>query len=353
MTPESVAITGLGLVLPCGDGLEAAREAWARQSSAFAELPPALGIGRGAACLHFNPAGIIPPLQLRRLDRPSRFAWVAARQAFMDAGLEPGGEDFGLAAGTLTGGSEAGEAFITPYLQKGPEGASPMVFPNTVANAPAGHVALAFGLKGPCTTQLEREGGTLAALEQAVRWLETGMAKVVLVIGTDGLFPLQVELLRRAGLSRRHGDPQAEGGGFLPGEGAQAFLLECLPDARHRGARIRAILGALASASPKKPEPAALAEALDRAVSAVIHSAPASWIGGSSGLARIARMEAHVHASHPALPEPRLPKLLWGEFCGAGGQLLAAALLEPATSVLVTAPSSMGAQWACRLDEVT
>ncbi len=124
---DDLLLTGLGLVLPCGDGLAAAREGLAAGRACFGDLPETLGIGRGAACSAFQPTGVIPPMQLRRLDRPSRFAWVAAHQAFQDAGLAPAamGDRIAVAVGTQTGGSEASEAFMRPYLQRGPEGASP------------------------------------------------------------------------------------------------------------------------------------------------------------------------------------------------------------------------------------
>ena len=80
-----------------------------------------------------------------------------------------------MAVGTLTGGSEASEAFMRPYLQRGPEGASPLIFPNSVANAASGHLALAFGLKGPSATFVDRENAAFAALEQAARWLRAGI----------------------------------------------------------------------------------------------------------------------------------------------------------------------------------
>jgi 3-oxoacyl-[acyl-carrier-protein] synthase II len=221
-----------------------------------------------------------------------------------------------------------------------------MVFPNCVANAAAGHVALAFGLKGPSSTQLEREAGAFAALDQGLRWLSSGMARAVLVIGTDGLFPLQLELLRRTGLVRRHGLPQAGGGGFLPGEGAQAFLLEPRADAEARGARIRATVAALAGSSGV-PE-----AALQRAAEGVLTGSPEVWIGGASGNKGLDALEGALAAAHPELPPPGHPKRLWGEFCGAGGQLLAAALLTPSASTLVTAPSSLGVQYACCLRDV-
>ncbi len=352
MTP--IAITGLGLVLPCGDGPEAARESLASGLPCFQELAPEFGIGRAAMCPHFKPASIIPPMQLRRLDRASRYTWVAAAQAFADAGLDPkafGGERIGLAAGTLTGGSEASEAFYRPYLERGPEAASPLLFPNSVANAASGYVAVTFGIKGPSATLLEREVAAFEALEQAQRWLRTGRCDAVLVLGLDSLFPLLTHVLRGARMTARHGDPTPmQGGGMLIGEGAQAFLLERADDARARGARIRALLGGLACLAPEQ-EPSNRAAYLNTAVGEVLEAPPERWISGASGERRLDAAERDLWA-RPDLPKPVTPKALWGEFCGCGGQLIGAALLEPAATVLVTGPASFGPQYALRLDAV-
>ncbi len=356
MSGDAIVISGLGLVLACGDGLEVARRSWVSDQACFSPLPPNLGVGRGAVCAAFNPVGIIPPMQLRRLDRPSRFAWAAAHQALSDAGLDARlqGERIGLAVGTLSGGSEASEVFMRPYFERGPEGASPMVFPNCVANAASGHVALAFGIKGPSGTQLERENATFAALDQGLRWLRRGAADAVLVLGTDGLFPLQLELLRRTGRLCVQGDPLAHGGtGYLPGEGAQAFLLETRDRAEARGAKVRAEVAALVCVAPKDASPAARTEALALAVAeAAGEQVPAAWVGGSNGSRRVDDLEAAWAAQHPRWPAPRFPKLLWGEFCGVGGQLLAAALLEERGSVLVSGPASAGCQYAALLKDI-
>lgn len=355
MTGDLV-ITGLGLVLPCGDGIGPARAGLASGEPCFTDLPESLGRGRGAACLSFNPAGIIPPMQLRRLDRTSRFAWVAAHQAFADAGFDPkagapeAGDRIAVAVGTMSGGSEASEAFMRPYLQRGPEGASPLLFPNSVANAASGHLALAFGLRGPSATFVDRESAAFTALEQATRWLRMGLADAALVLGADGLFPLLLDVCGGARLLDRRGDPQAGSGrGFLPGEGAQAFLVESRTHAEARGIRPRATLRGLASHSTLGADTGALARATDQALDGRL---PARWIGGSNGQPRLDAPEARLAAAHPDWPAPRFPKTLWGEFAGSGGQLLAAALLEPSDRTLVTAPASAGAQFAALLEDV-
>ena len=50
-------------------------------------------------------------------------------------------------------------------------------------------------------------------------------------------------------------------------------------------------------------------------------------------------------------PNLGTPKLLWGEFCGSGGQLLAAALLDASRRTLITAPASSGSQVAMRVEK--
>jgi len=80
--------------------------------------------------------------------------------------------------------------------------------------------------------------------------------------------------------------------------------------------------------------------------------APERWIGGASGLGTLDDSELPLAADHPEWPRARHPKLLWGEFGGSGGQLLAAALLEPSRQTLVTSPSSGGPQVALLLEDV-
>jgi len=348
-----IVITGLGLVLPCGDGVKIAQAAWEAQQPSFSEVPESLGTGLGGVCSAFSTAGVIPAMVNRRLDRAARFAWVAAREAFHHAGLEPErmGDRLAMATGTMAGGSEAAETFMRPYLAKGPEAASPMVFPNCVAVSISGHLSTAFKFRGPSITQIGRENSTLVALEQAARWLRSGMADAALVVGTDGLFPLLTELLQRTHLSAGGNLPRVGSlGGFLPGEGAQAFLLETRNRAVVRGAPIFASITGFASCAAITNDFHARAKALREAAASLSPKGFDGWIAGANGHRMLDDLELPLRKTY-GWPEPRHPKLLWGEFCGSGGQLLAAALLDPARRILVTAPASSGSQVAMLVEK--
>jgi len=358
-TPN-LAITGMGTVLPCGTGLQAAKDSLVAQSHSFRELQFEFsgkdGPYRGAACVGFSSAGIIPPMTSRRLDKCAKFAWVAATQALLQAKIDAGSlgameTPMAIAVGTITGGSEAAECFMRPYLQHGPVAASPMYFPNSVAVSTSGHLAVAFGIKGASTTQLGQESSFISALEQADRWLALGIAQAVMVVGADSLSSFVVELMYRSRLSSR-GDqlPKAFGDtGLLPGEGAQVFILEPAQRAESRGAEILAEITHISVASPKDNTIEQRAEALVRAVNRACQGPPHSWIGGSNGHRIIDRVESKLAESRKDLPRGVFPKTLWGELCGGGGQLLAAAMLVGAEDTLVTSPASMGIQGAIRL----
>jgi 3-oxoacyl-[acyl-carrier-protein] synthase II len=358
----NLAITGMGTVLPCGIGPQAAKDALIAQSHSFIDLPPELGQGesvyRGAACIGFSSAGIIPPMTSRRLDRCARFAWVAASQALSQAKFDAAALGameipMAIAVGTITGGSEAAEQFMRPYLQHGPVAASPMHFTNSVAVSISGYLAAAFGIRGASTTQLGRESSFVSAVEQADRWLALGIARTVMVVGSDALFPLAVELMYRSCLSCRKGLlPKAFGStGLLPGEGSQVFILEPAQCAQMRGAQILAEITHISVVSPKDDTAEHRAQALICAANRACPSPPQSWIGGSNGHKKLDCLESMLAKTRNDLPKGVFPKTLWGELCGAGGQLLAAAMLDGAKDTLITSPASMGIQGALRLEK--
>jgi hypothetical protein len=99
-----------------------------------------------------------------------------------------------------------------------PATASPILFPETVFNAPASHLAAVLGIAGPCASLVGDSAQFLAAIEMASLWLELDLTDVVLVIGAeehDWLAASAVELLKL-------GVPLAEGAAGIAIERAAA-----------------------------------------------------------------------------------------------------------------------------------
>jgi len=119
-----------------------------------------------------------------------------------------------------------------------------------------------------------------------------------------------------------------------------------------RGGRPRAALRALVSRSSFEDTAQGRSQALARAVTALGNGTPQHRVGGANGLGRLDTLELQLADAHPEWPAAQHPKRLWGEFGGSGGQLLAAALLEPSDLTLVTAPASSGSQFAALLEGV-
>jgi 3-oxoacyl-[acyl-carrier-protein] synthase II len=107
----------------------------------------------------FRPASVVPGLKTRRLDRLSAWALVASSLAIQDAGIDLSQVDRSRVAvvfATGFGCVELTEAFYQSAAANGWSGTDPITFPETLANAPASHVALFHDLRGPNLTVAAR-----------------------------------------------------------------------------------------------------------------------------------------------------------------------------------------------------
>jgi 3-oxoacyl-[acyl-carrier-protein] synthase II len=82
-----VAITGIGAVTPLGVGASALHERWSAGESGIED-----GLGR---CLEFEPTDHLTRRQVRRTDRFTQLALVAAAEAISQAGLDEAPYDSG------------------------------------------------------------------------------------------------------------------------------------------------------------------------------------------------------------------------------------------------------------------
>jgi 3-oxoacyl-[acyl-carrier-protein] synthase II len=194
----------------------------------------------------------------------SQLAVIAARMALRDAGLEPGQLAApGLVLGSYWGDLRSSEAFASGFLARGPLGLSPLVFPSTVMNAMAAHVAIALGVRGPMLTVNDLGAAGDLAVAQGVGLLRARRATAVLAGGVDEICPIVYrELARLGALSTAPPGPEGcrpfdrRGNGTVLGEGATLLLLETAEAAAARGARVYAELaGAAWGSLPHRARP--------------------------------------------------------------------------------------------------
>jgi len=365
-----VVVTGLGTVGAAGCGREALAAALAAGRARAVEVDRSAGFHRPAPSSRLAalvPPGAVtswvPPLEARRMSPPSKLALAACRMALEDAGLgrgwnSPAGFVTAVAVATAYGPSSYTEGLLRQILFDSPESASPFLFTDSVANAPAAQIAIATGARGAGVTVAQREAGPLLAVARAAAEVAEGRADLALAGAVEEMTPLLHAVLDRFGALATAGEDGEEAARpfarrrnrFLAAEGATLLVLEAEEAARRRGARVLARLrGAGSAFDPSAPPTgwgdghaalgAALRRCLERAgtapgeIGAVVSGASgsragdrlealtlrAAWCGCHSKPARSDRAEAGM-----ALPPVLAPKAVTGEY--AGGSLAAALL---------------------------
>jgi Beta-ketoacyl synthase, N-terminal domain len=215
-----IAIAGSGAVSPAGWGVEALMHALL---SGETIVPSTLERMSGETpvstpVLRVPADGATTPkfARLRRTSPISKFAAAAAAEALGDARLAE------IAAGnmrvgvifTLTNGCVNysnrfyAEALTDPAL------ASPILFPETVFNAPSSHLSAMIGSASPNDTLIADSTGFFSGIDLAVEWLERGDVDGCVVVSAEEIDWLSAEGLRY--YSRN----------YLPSEGAAAIYLE-------------------------------------------------------------------------------------------------------------------------------
>lgn len=183
----------------------------------------------------FNPAEIIPGAKIRRLDRFSCWALVAATLALRDAGLQSEAVDHtrvAVVCATGFGCLELTEAFYLSAAENGWNSTDPILFPETLTNAPAGHIALFHRFQGPNLTLGGRNFGAESALIHAASLLRNQQADIAVVVSGDILMRALYEWYEEAGVLSSacfHADIPASVKDFVPGEGVVATVLEADP----------------------------------------------------------------------------------------------------------------------------
>jgi 3-oxoacyl-[acyl-carrier-protein] synthase II len=197
---------------------------------------------------NFSPADFIAPRTLRRMDRLSQMVTASACMALDDAGVDLTAADrsrLGVVMGTAFGATDVAAQFASTLFTEGPRRVNPILVPNTVMNAPAGHAAIELGLRGINTTLNHREASVESAIAYAASQIQHGRTDLLLAGGGDILSPFLFTVLERfMALSPQDGAQEQarpfdrQRNGPVAGEGVGVLCLEALEPARSRGAAI-------------------------------------------------------------------------------------------------------------------
>jgi len=236
-----IAVTAAGVISPIGAGVEAFG------CSLYAGKT---AVGPSAAYPGFITSEIadFQPQQwlnkgIRVMDRSARLLAVAAQMALTDSGLSQETADtpdpgLGLICGTVFGSVHSITSFDWSGLEEGPSYVSPMEFPNTVINAPAGQSAIKHRLRGANSTVCAGLASGLHAIAYAADFLRCGRARALLAGGVE-------ELCEESLLGFRKTGAISVGGcavpfchardGVAPAEGSALWMLEPADQAQSRG----------------------------------------------------------------------------------------------------------------------
>jgi len=254
MGNRRVVVTGLGAVTPLGpsvaafwDGLISARSG-IRTVRSFDPSP--FPVRFGGECVDFDAAQHLEVRQLKRMDRFAQFGFVAAREAFRQAGLDRCRFDptrAGVIIGTGIGGIGELEAQHKRLLDKGPGRVSAFTIPKLMANAAAGHISIELNLQCVSTAVVTACASAGSALGDGYNVIRHGYADIMIAGGCEAaLTPLGLAAFAAMkALSTRNDDPARASrpfdkhrDGFVLSEGAAVLVLEEYEHARRRNALI-------------------------------------------------------------------------------------------------------------------
>jgi 3-oxoacyl-[acyl-carrier-protein] synthase II len=253
-----VVVTGVGLVIPTGIGVETAWRNACEGKSGIGLLTrfDTNGFETKIAgeVKDFNPELYIDKKEIKRMDLFVQYAIAATKEALEDAQLNIAPENceqIGVIVGTGLGGLPTLEKYHKVLLERGPSRISPFFIPMLIANLASGQIAIQFGPKGPNTCVVTACATGAHCIGDAFRAIVYGDAEAMIAGGTEAnITPLTIGGFNAMkAISTRNDEPEKacrpfekNRDGFVVAEGAGIVILEELQFALKRNAKIYAEL---------------------------------------------------------------------------------------------------------------
>lgn len=262
---KRVVITGMGLVSPLANGVEAswrrliAGQSGIRKITSFdvSDLPAKIAgmvPGKEENPDGFDPDAVMSPKDQRKVDRFILYGVAAASEAIATSGWVASTEEEKTRTGVMIGAGIGGLPCIEENAlllqEKGPRRISPFFIPASLINLASGNISIKYGFKGPNHAVVTACSSGAHAIGDAMHIIKRGDADVMVAGGAEAA----VCRLGMAGfsaaraLSTKYNEtpheasrPWDEGrDGFVMGEGAGILVLEEYEHAKKRGATIYA-----------------------------------------------------------------------------------------------------------------
>ncbi len=240
MSARRVVVTGVGVVAPCGIGVD---DFW----NGLHIAPPA---GDQQVVLDWDPAPYFDnPKDARRADRFAQFGLAAAMEALDQAGdLDVDPSRIGVFVGTGIGGISTNEKEIVTCHERGGRRVSPFLVPMMMPNAAAASISMRFGFQGPLETTVTACAAGTHSIGNALNAIRWGRADVMMAGGAEApMTPTSLAGFRNMTAMTKQGVSMpfdARRDGFVIAEGAAVLVLEEYEHAVKRGANILAeVLG--------------------------------------------------------------------------------------------------------------
>ncbi|PYK43834.1 MAG: hypothetical protein DME46_07105 [Verrucomicrobia bacterium] len=163
--------------------------------------------------------------RLRRASAISRFAAAAGLTALGQFKKPLPLDQIALVFAISNGGVIYTRRFYADIVNSGAQSASPLLFPETVFNAPASHLAAILGITGASYTVVGDGAVGIFALKMAEDLILSAEVDACLVVAAEEIDSLVCEAYRQWRLLRDPGKPESSRG-MIMSEGAGAVLLK-------------------------------------------------------------------------------------------------------------------------------
>lgn len=257
MLRRRVVVTGIGALTPIGNTKDAYWNALVAGTSGAAPITyfDASKFKTQFACevKNFDPLAHFDRKEVRKMDRFTQYAMVAADEAVQDAALNLNTVDkskVGVIWGSGIGGLETFQNEVLNFADgDGTPRFNPFFIPKMIADIAPGMISIKYGFRGPNFATVSACASSANAIIDALNYIRLGYAEVMVTGGSEaGVAKASIGGFNALhALSTRNDDPASasrpfdkDRDGFVMGEGAGALILESLEHAQARGATIYA-----------------------------------------------------------------------------------------------------------------